>query len=282
MKEKFLYYLLKGLAATPLWLMYLFSDLGYFIIYRILGYRRKVVRDNLTTSFPEKNLKEISKIERQFYHFLCDQMVETLKLFNISDKQLMKRVEVNGADIVNLDLKEGKNVVLFMGHYGNWEWVQEISRYFLPGTFMASIYHQLNDPVWNNLFIKLRSRWGNQIVEMKKSARVLLNKKNSPWVCGFISDQWTWHPNANSWLMFLNHPTGFIYGSEEIGMKTGATFYYLEMKPVKRGHYQINMKPLHPADMEVPYPYTREFWKEFEKTIQEKPAYWLWSHKRWK
>ncbi|MCH5239640.1 MAG: lysophospholipid acyltransferase family protein [Muribaculaceae bacterium] len=282
MNEKILLGCLKGLARLPLGILYLFSDLASFILYHIVKYRRKMVWKNLTASFPLKSEKELKHIEKEFYGYLGDQIVETLKLLHISDLQLKRRVKVINYNGVNEVLEEGKNVVLLMGHYGNWEWVQEISRYFLPHTFMASIYHPLSNKIWENIFIKMRSRWGAHIVPMKKATRVLLNRDNQPWVCGFIADAYTWRKHEDNCIDFLNHKTWFIYGPEEIGRKTGAEYFYLEMRKLKRGYYEIEFHPLHPQDMSLPFPFTRLFWKKFEKTIEEAPAYWLWSHNRWK
>lgn len=282
MKEKFLTGILKGIAHLPLSVLYLLSDFLTFILYHIIKYRVKVVRNNLSTSFPEKSHKEIKNIEKDFYRYLGDQIVETLKTLHISDKELIKRVKVSNYDLVNNSLSQSRNAVLLMGHYCNWEWVQEIVRYFNPGVFMSSIYHPLNHKVWDDLFIKLRSRWHAHIVPMNKAPRILLNKGNMPWVCGFIADAYTWHKKDNNWIEFLHHKTWFIYGPEEIGNKVGADFFYLEMKRIKRGYYEIVFHYLEPADGRLPYPYTRCFWEEFEKTIIPNPAYWLWSHKRWK
>lgn len=282
MKNKLITSCFNLLASLPLGLLYLFSDFITLILYYIVRYRRKVVRKNLTDSFPEKSKREIKKIERGFYRYLGDQIVETLKLLNISDEELRRRIKVNNPEFLNSYLSQGKNVVVLMGHYSNWEWVQELCRYLIPESYMMSIYHPLNHQFWNELFIKLRGRWGAHIVAMQKAPRVLLSKEHRPWVCGFIADAYTWHKNDDNWVEFLNHKTWFIYGPEEIGKKTSAEFVYLEMNRIKRGHYEINLSPLLPSDFSQPYPYSREFWKKFENTIKEKPAFWLWSHKRWK
>ena len=282
MKGKILKGTLRTLAGLPLGILYLFSDFIYFILYHIVKYRRKVVKENLTRSFPDKKPKEIKKIEKEFYKYLGDQIVETLKIFHISDNELSRRITVSGYELINKSIGAGKNAVVLMGHYGNWEWVQEISRYFLSKASMISIYHPLNDKMWDEFFIEMRSRWGNDILPMKKAPRVLLNKNNQPWVCGFIADAYTWHKNDDNWVEFLNHKTWFIYGPEEIGNKVEADFFYLDMSRPKRGHYEIKFTRLHGDDSDKPYPYMREFWKKFEKTIERAPAYWLWSHKRWK
>lgn len=282
MKNKLLSGLLNGLASLPLPVLYLFADIITPVLYHIVKYRRKVVRANLTSAFPEKTIGNIKKIERKFYKYLGDQIVETLKLLHISDSELRKRVKVTGAEIVNSTLDQGKNAVLLMGHYCNWEWVQEIVHYFNPDSYMVSIYHPLSNKFWDNLFIHMRSRWGAHIVPMRTAPRVLLNKGNMPWVCGFIADAYTAMKKDDNWVNFLNHKTWFIPGPEEIGGKVGADFFYLEMTRLKRGHYEIRLSRLQAEETELPYPYTREFWKEFEKTIEKAPAYWLWSHKRWK
>lgn len=282
MKEKILFYTLKSLAWLPLWLLYGISDVLAFLLYHVVKYRRKVVRKNLTTSFPEKTIKEIKEVEKKFYRFLGTQMVETLKTLTISEKELKRRVSVEQSDLVNESLANNRNAVLLLGHYNNWEWVQEITRYFIPSAFMASIYHPLDNKMWDRIFIKLRSRWNAHIVPMNKAPRVLLNKDNFPWVCGFIADAWTRHTKDETFITFLNQKTRVITGPEEIGRKVDADFFYLEMLRVKRGHYRIIFHPLNPANLTETYPFTRTFWKEFEKTILQAPAYWLWSHKRWK
>ena len=49
---------------------YLIADLIYLLLYKLGKYRRKIVRHNLRTSFPDMNEKEMLKVERQFYHNL--------------------------------------------------------------------------------------------------------------------------------------------------------------------------------------------------------------------
>lgn len=287
MKNKIIFGILRGLASLPFWVLYLFADIITPVLYHIVKYRRKVVRNNLTSSFPEKSIQEIKRIERKFYRYLGDQIIETLKLLHISDEVLKRHVKVINYEAVNQTLGKGRNAVLLMGHYGNWEWAQEITRYFLPDVFMASIYHPLKDKFWDDVFIRLRSRWHAHIVPMKSAPRVLLNRQNMPWVCGFIADAYTWQKHDDNWIEFLNHKTWFITGPEEIGNKVGADYFYLEMNRVKRGHYNIIFHTLHntPSSQfteSEPFPHLRSFWKEFEKTIENNPPYWLWSHKRWK
>ena len=282
MKKRFITFLLTTIARIPLPGLYLVSDFFYPVVYHIVKYRRKVVRENLTSAFPEKTHSEILRIEKRFYRFLCDVIVETVKLLHISNKELTKRVSVKNYELVNESVAGGKCAVLLLGHYGNWEWVQEITRYFAPEAFNISIYHPLKDKLWDDIFLKLRGRWQAHIVPMKKAVRTLLDRNNFPWICGFIADHRPYLKEEKNAIDFIHHTTYFIYNPEEIGKKVNADFFYLEMKREKRGYYNIIFHKLAPSDTSLPYPYTRSFWKLFEKTIMEEPALWMWSHKRWK
>lgn len=282
MKQKITLGFFKALALLPLWMLYLISDFITIVLYYIVGYRKKVVRANLTSSFPDKTLKEIKTIEKGFYRYLGDQIVETIKMLHISDKEMGRRVKVINPEIVNASIGRGHSAVLLMGHYCNWEWVQEISRHFSPEAFQTSIYHPLNHKMWDDFFKILRGRWHNDLLPMNRAPHVLLNRENTPWICGFIADAWTWQKYDNNWIEFLNHKTWFVTGPEVIGKRVGAEFFYLEINRIKRGYYKMTFHPLHPKDDGQTFPHLREFWQEFEKCIERNPAYWLWSHKRWK
>lgn len=282
MKKKFLLALLKGFASFPLSILYLFSDFAFLIVYHVVCYRKKVVRKNLEESFPEKNPQQMKAIEKDFFRYLCDVIVETVKLFSISEKQMARRVEVINAEEVNSAIESGRSVVLLLGHYCNWEWVQQITRHLSPKAVQLSIYHPLSNKTWDEIFSYLRSRWGARIVPSVKAPRILLDRDNMPWVCGFIADHWTWKHSEDSCVRFLNHDTYFITGPEELGRKIGADFFYLEMNRKKRGYYSITFHPLHPVNVNEKFAYTKEFWTEFEKTVRRAPQYWMWSHKRWK
>lgn len=280
--ERILLLMLKGLALLPLWLLYGIADFLYLMIYYVAGYRKKVVRRNLAEAFPEKNSKERKRIEKEYYHFLADVIVETVKLLHISDSEMNKRIEIVNPEEVNKKVKEGKSVVLMLGHYGNWEWVQDICRYIDNDAYKASIYHPLKNEKWNKIYGMIRGRWNNHLLPMKGAPRALLSKENQPWVCGFIADHRPLKNNGDNIVEFLNHYTSVIYGPEEIGRKTGAAFFFLDMERLKRGRYRITFHDLPSEDENLPYPYTRAFWKAFEKAILKNPSLWMWSHKRWK
>ena len=280
--SKIIISLLRCLAWLPLGVLYGLSSMIYLIIYHLLRYRRGVVRKNLSEAFPEKSDKEIRRIEKEYYHYISQVIVETVKLLHISDKEMKRRVEVRNPELVNESVAAEHSVVLMLGHYGNWEWVQEISRYIPDNLYKASIYHPLNNKTWDAVYQKIRSRWQTHIIPQKQAPRKLLDRDNQPWVCGFIADHRPRKNTGDNVVNFLHHHTSVIYGPEELGRKTNADYYFLEMERMKRGHYRITYHKLEPEEEGLPYPYTRAFWKAFESAIRKKPAYWMWSHKRWK
>lgn len=283
MKERIVTGMLRGAAMMPLRTLYALSDFLYLVVYYIVGYRKKVVRHNLQEAFPEKAAQELKKIEKEYYRYMCDMIVETVKLLHISDSKLKRRVQITNPEVVMESLDAGKSVALLLGHYGNWEWVQEISRCFPDSFFKSSIYHPLNSKLWDNIYKQIRSRWNSHIIPMKEAPRQLLDTSHQPWICGFIADARPLKTDRNNSIPFLNHMTSFIYGSEIISEKVGADFFYLEMDRMKRGHYRITFHRLEKEGSDgQTYPFTRAFWRKFEQTINKKPAYWLWSHKRWK
>ena len=111
--------LLFVLNRMPFFVLYLLSDVIYFLVYYLVRYRRKIVRDNLVKSFPEKSLKEIKSIERKFYSVLCDYFVETVKLYGLSKNQISKRMVFTGVEDVDRMLAEGRSCVCYMGHFIN-------------------------------------------------------------------------------------------------------------------------------------------------------------------
>lgn len=279
----FLWYLL---SLLPLRVLYFISDLLYFPLYYLVRYRRRIVRKNLTCSFPEKPLEEIIAIEKQFYHFFGDYVVETIKLFSMSKKQMMKRMTFGGLDEMRKELAtEGnKCCFVYLGHYCNWEYVASL-QYWLPEMHCGQIYHPLYNKAFDRLFLRLRGQFGGESIPKKETMRRLftLSKGSRVAVIGFISDQAPGWETMDHWTSFLHQDTAFFHGLERIARKLDAAVYYLEVKRVRRGYYhaefkQMTMHPKELSEFELGDYYARLL----EQQIQEAPAFWLWSHNRWK
>ena len=276
--------LLTAIAHLPLSALYHLSNFAYFVIYRLVRYRRDTVRSNLERVFGKDDEDRILQLEKGFYRHFCDCFVETVKLLHISDEEINERVNVTNGEYIDSIIRSGHPVVLFLGHYGNWEWVQAIIRHFSEPLIGGQIYAPLSDRVMDRVMLRIRSRFGLECIPQHKAVRRLIQIINDGqmFVIGFISDQRPGGAVLRHWTDFLGQDTPYATGGETIGNHVGAKFVYLDVEKTSRGHYHMTLCPItpDPEDNEE-FPYTREFFKMLEKTIYRAPQYWLWSHKRW-
>ena len=275
------------LSLLPLGVLYLFSNLLYYPLYYCIRYRRHIVRKNLIGSFPEKDLKEIIGIEKKFYQFFCDYVVETIKLFTISKKQLMSRMTFEGIDVITSEMEKNDKDLCFvyLGHYGNWEWIASLA-YWTPDDFLcAQIYHPLRNKAFDKLFLNLRNQFGGECIPMKVTLRRILELKKArqKTIIGFISDQLPKWSSIHHFTPFLHRETATFTGTEQMGKKFGAIIYYAEVTRPKRGYYHCTFKKLVENPSALPdFEITDNYASRLEEMIQKTPYLWLWSHDRWK
>jgi KDO2-lipid IV(A) lauroyltransferase len=181
-------FLLTAVSLLPLGVLYVLADILYILIYYIFGYRRKVVKENLQNAFPEKSLLEINAIEKCYYKFLASFIVEIVKMKSISKEQLYKRVKFKNVDLVEAYLKNNESVLFCSSHYGNYEWVCMAIGLNFSGQHYP-IYKPLNNEAFDNWFLNMRSRFGNQMVAMLQTLRVLQASKTTANMFTFGSDQ---------------------------------------------------------------------------------------------
>lgn len=282
------YYLLLGvwygLSLLPLWVHYLLSDLLYCIVYKIIGYRKKVVRSNLASSFPEKTADELLQIERGFYHFLGDYLAESVKLMSISRKNLKKRIVFKGAEVVDEIVESGQSCAVYLGHYCNWEWITSLPLWVTPKAQCGQIYHPLENLVADMIFLKLRQRMGAVCIPMQDTLRKVLeyHKANQPVVIGYISDQKPYWTNIHHWVDFLHHDTPVLTGTERIARKMNHAVFYMDVRRIRRGYYEAEFKLItrEPQKMKE-FELTDTYYQLLEKSILRAPEFWLWSHNRW-
>ena len=285
---KIVYYLVTAgwylLSLLPFWMHYLLSDLLYVILYRMIGYRKTVVRSNLATSFPEKSEAELRKIERDFYHFFGDYIAESVKLMTISRWNLKKRLVFKGTDVVNEVIESGQSCAVYMGHYCNWEYVTSLPLWVTPKAHCGQIYHPIENKDFDRLFLRLRQRQGSLSIPMQDTLRRLLEyrKEKQATIVGFISDQKPHWVNIHHWVDFLHHDTPVLTGTERIVRKLNYAAFYLDMHRVRRGYYEAEFKLITRQPQEMgDYELTDAYFVMLEASIRRDPAFWLWSHNRW-
>ncbi|MDR2474461.1 MAG: lysophospholipid acyltransferase family protein [Bacteroidales bacterium] len=281
----FLYLIVYLHAVLPWKVLYLMADFLYCWIYHIAGYRKKIVRKNLTQAFPEKTPNEITCIEREFYHFFCDYIVETMKLAHISDDEMRRRMVFKNVDMLNDWLSTGKSCVMLLGHYGNWEWVSSLCLHWRKEIVAGQIYHPLNDKAFDRLLLKLRSRFGAVNIPMKNTLReiVRMRKSDIQYIIGFIADQRPLLTAIDYWTTFLNRETPMIDGFERIARQTGCFVAFLDVARTGRGYYEATFSLVsQDASTCQPFEIVEKYARAMEKCICKNPAHWLWTHDRWK
>lgn len=288
-----IYYFVCGIcylmSLLPLRVLYWISDILYVIVCYIVKYRHKVVWKNLTTSFPEKSNEEIRQIEKKFYAWFCDYIVETIKLLTISKKEISRRMVFKNADLLIQAAEEGQSCAVYLGHYCNWEWITSLPLLFAeksatPITF-GHIYHPLENKQFDGFFLRLRERMGSVSIPMQGILRKIAEyrKENKRVIIGYISDQVPFWNNIHYWTDFLNHDTPVFTGAERIVKTSGHAAFYGDLKRIRRGYYECEFKLITrtPKDCEQ-FEITEKYFRELEKTIRRDPQYWLWTHNRWK
>lgn len=280
---------LGALARLPFGMLYCISDFIYFLIYHAVGYRKKVAEANIKASFPEKDDRERKQILKQFYRNFADYFVETIKLGHISDEEMMRRMEFVGVEEIDRAFDEGRSIAIYFSHCGNWEWAPSITLWsrHKPSdkVAFAQVYRPLKNQWFDKYFLKLRSRFGSVSFDKKMVFRDLLKLRRDgiQSITGFMSDQKPSHGDVGHIMMFLNHPTAIITGTETLARRLDMEVFYWDMDKLSRGHYRLTVRPItsHPNDMPM-NSITDVYGRMLEETIRRNPSIWLWTHKRWK
>ena len=285
----FLYYILLCVwcmfSLLPLRIHYIISDFLFWLLYKVIGYRRRVVWKNLSASFPEKSQAELKDIECGFYHFLCDYFVETVKMMTISKKEIKKRMVFKGIEDLDEVIESGQSIALYLGHYCNWEWVTSMPLWVTPKVQCGQIYHPLENKYFDKLLLRSRQRLDALCISMQDTLRevVRYKREGQPIMIGYISDQAPNWVNIHHWVDFLNQDTPVFTGTERIVKKMNHAVFYVDMCRIKRGYYEAEFKLMtrDPKELED-FKLTDMYFDMLEKSIRRAPEFWLWSHNRWK
>ena len=259
------------LSLLPLRIHYFLSNILYIILYHVIRYRLYVVKHNLSTSFPEKTTQELLQIEKRFYHWFCDYIVETIKMFSMSETQMRKRMQFEGLEQINEDISKGKSVTPL--HFTG------------DNSIGAQLYHPIENRTMDRLFLYSRGRFHARSLEMKEAFGILRNwqKEGITSITGYISDQVPGYSSMHYWPFFLNHDTPAYTGAERIAHILNTSVYYLDIYRPKRGYYVAKIiKMSEEAQNEKKFSLTENYYRLLEGSIKRAPEYWLWSHNRWK
>ncbi|MEP7145127.1 MAG: lysophospholipid acyltransferase family protein [Ferruginibacter sp.] len=270
-------------SILPFPLLYLVSDVLYLLLYYVIGYRKKVVFNNIKNAFPEKTFPEIIAIQKKFYRYFCDLFLETPKTLTISRKQMLKhcRFEPAAENLFKQLAEENKSIIVVMGHKGNWEWAGNTFGLCCKHQLYV-IYHPLVNKYLNGLMCKMRERFGTRLIPMKDTFRDMVKNRHELNATAFIADQAP-SPAKAHWMNFLNQETPVFMGTEKIAQKIKYPIVFVSVKKLTRGYYTLMEELIQePPYVGVEGGITETHTRKLEADIIAQPETWLWTHNRWK
>ncbi|MBC8052572.1 MAG: lysophospholipid acyltransferase family protein [Sphingobacteriaceae bacterium] len=272
---------LRLFSHLPLKILYLFSDLLFLVLYHGVKYRRRVVDENLRLAFPDKDDAERKQIARQYFSYLCDLILESVKMISISKKEVMERFRFVNPELLDEYFSQNKSVIAAAGHYGNWEMASNIG--LVTDKKILVVYKPLTDPIFEEFLKKVRSRFNAKLIRMKTSFRDILSHRKESTVSIIVSDQTPVPGDSVCITTFLNQPTAVFMGIENLAKAYNYPVLFCDVKVLKRGYYTCTFVPLiDDPKSRVEKEITETHVKHLEKMIHAEPQYWIWSHKRWK
>ena len=266
----------------PFSVLFVLADFVSFLLHKVIGYRLKVVKENLNKSFPDLKEDELEKLIKSFYKHLSDILLEGIKGYSLSEKELRKRFVYKNPEILDEAFQSGKHIMLMPAHYGNWEWA--VLSLPLPLKHqIIGVYKPLRAQLIEAFVGKRRSRFGLILNPISETRTAMNNPPAKPTAYIMMSDQ---HPSSRKkaqWIKFLGRDTACLHGADHYARKYNYPVYYMHIARVKRGFYEVEFSPLElNASATQRAEITQKYMSVLEEKILEKPSDWLWSHRRWK
>lgn len=270
-------------SKLPFRVLYIISDGIYFLFFYVIGYRKKVVLDNLKMVYPEKPEKELKTIQKKFFGHFVDTLIEAIKAITISEISIKKRYTYKNIELINKLYNEGKSIVLVGSHYGNWEWV--VGMPLVAKIDCYTSYTKIQNKNFENLIKNSRSKFGMTCVKSSEIIKEILKnvKQQKQGLYLLVSDQSPMLHKSQYWAEFLNVKVPIFTGAEMISKKFNFAVVNINTSRVKRGYYESEFELITDTPKELEEnAITDAYLRVTEKQIYKQPEFYLWSHKRFK
>ncbi|WP_339920762.1 lysophospholipid acyltransferase family protein [uncultured Flavobacterium sp.] len=271
------------ISILPFRIFYWLSDGVYFLVYYIIGYRKKVVRANIALALPHLSDKERLAIEKKSYHHLCDMFMEMIKTMTISSEEMNRRFVITNIELLNGYEQKEKSIMLLASHYASWEWLLALNqKVSYQG---VGVYKKLSNNYFDKLVRDIRSKYNTELVTTSKTIPYISHnqKEGILSIYGLASDQSPKADRIFHWKSFMGIEVPVHTGAEMLAKKYDLNVIFAKVKKVGRGYYECTLIPISDNPTSVPdFEITDAFIQEVEKQIHEAPEYYFWTHKRWK
>ena len=270
------------LSYLPLAVLYLFSNFLSFIFIYIFHYRKTIIEQNIRSSFPQYTDTEVNALIKKFYRHFTDTLVEGIKNLSISEKQLRKRLIVKNPELMEQLYSQKRNVILVSGHYNNWEWLISAQNFLFKHQAFG-IGMPLSNKFWNEKVNQRRERFGMKVVSSSNYKVKFQTFKKKPYAVLTLGDQSPAHSTKSYWMNFLNQQTAVLFGTEFMANEFDFAVVFFIVRKIRRGYYKLELKLLTEEPKSLNWGEITEIHTTLlEHEIIKNPAFWLWSHKRWK
>lgn len=270
-------------SILPFRIFYLLSDAIYFLVYYIIGYRKKTVKANLAMALPHLSNEERLVIEKKSYQHLCDMFMEMIKTMTISSEEMNKRFTITNLEVIKEYETKGKSIMLLASHYASWEWLITLNQKIAYQG--VGVYKKINNKYFDKLVRDIRSKYNTQLVVTNKTIPLIAQnqRENILSVYGLASDQSPKADRIFHWDSFMGIEVPVHTGAEMLAKKYNLNVVFAKVEKIKRGYYQATLIPITDDPKSIPdFGITHTFIQEVEKQILEAPEYYFWTHKRWK
>jgi Kdo2-lipid IVA lauroyltransferase/acyltransferase len=271
------------LSRLPLPLLYALAWPGYLLLYYLAGYRKTVVRQNLSQAFPEKSSREITLLAKQFYLQLVQVALEILRTRRMSAADIRHRVSVVNPQLLREYSNDFQQPVIVLAiHQGNWEWMLHGVKLHLDIP-IDPVYKPLHNKTLDRLMFEIRSQFGSRPITMATAARDILRRRREFRLFVLVADQAPIETERCQWLPFLNREAAFYEGGESIATRTGHPVLFAQCRRRARGYYEVEFREVaKPPYRRGEHRITARFVELAEAAIRSEPQSWLWSNRRWK
>jgi KDO2-lipid IV(A) lauroyltransferase len=275
--------LLKALTWFPLWMVYPWGWILYFVTFRVLRWRRRRVVEDIARAFPEKSPAECHEIARQMYRKLGDGLIEALWGYGASAEEFRRRVVMENPELVQHYAKAGKTVLLLTAHVCNWEWLfLGAGAHF--GIPIDVVYRRQGLDSVDEYVRDARARFGGRVIPRENFIFEIMKWSGEPRAYALVADQTPKHHETRHWTRFLNQDTAFFLGAGKIANFMQAPVLYVAMRRIRRGYYSVRLSVLAepPYDVGSDVLISERYARSLESEILANPSDWLWLQKKWK
>ncbi len=271
------------ISKLPFRLFYWFSDCIYILVYYIIGYRKKIVRNNILIALPNVSEEKRLVIEKKFYHHMCDMFLEMIKTMSISSEEMKQRFKITNIELLKEYEQKNKSIILLAAHYASWEWLLSINE---STSFKCyGVYKKVNNKYFDAKVRAIRSKFKSVLVTTDNTIALINdNEKNGVMsLYGLASDQSPQVHKTFHWQQFMGITVPVHTGAEMLAKRYDLEVVFAKVKKVKRGYYEATFVPIANNPKSIPdYEITDAYLKEVEQQILEAPEFYFWTHKRWK